>query len=170
MRKKWISPSRYVAILFILRLWEVRESDDFVTKYDIYNRVCVKEWDIWTNTARKDVCSFLYPSPWVYVWIAYKILIWNTWYMMHVLAWTFLSLYVLFFWEGYLPLLTCLYVSPLPVKHGGGGDIVFIAVCQWFCPHFVFHTFFFMVQQIDFKLFGLLHNDSLKINYEYFYL
>lgn len=124
MRKKWISPSRYVAILFILRLWEVRESDDFVTKYDIYTTVCVKEWDICTNTARKEVCSFLYPSPWVYVWIAYKILIWNTWYMMHVLAWTFLSLYVLFFFwgggvVGYLSLLTCLYVSPLPVKHGG---------------------------------------------------
>lgn len=85
----------------------------------IYTTVCVKEWDIWTNTARKEVCSFLYPSPWVYVWIAYKILIWNTWYMMHVLAWTYLSLCILFFWEGYLPLLTCLYVSPLPVKHGG---------------------------------------------------
>nr|XP_011418283.1 heavy metal-binding protein HIP [Crassostrea gigas] len=30
----------YSAILFILILWEVRGSDDFITKYDKYHRVC----------------------------------------------------------------------------------------------------------------------------------
>lgn len=117
MRKKWISPSRYVAILFILRLWEVRESDDFITKYDKYNSVCKRMGYLDKRCEKRGMFFFI--SVTMSVWIAYKILIWNTWYMMHVLAWTYLSLYILFFWEGYLPLLTCLYVSPLPVKHGG---------------------------------------------------
>lgn len=122
-----ISSSRYVAILFILRLWEVRGSDDFVTKYDtcIYNSVCKKngvsgktlqgKWYVLFYIHHHE-CTCELP-------IKYLFGIHGTWcmYLLEPFSVSTSSSFFFFGGGGYLSLLTCLYVSPLPVKHGGGG-------------------------------------------------